>query len=180
MSKSVLCLLADGFEEIETVTPVDLLRRAGVEVVMASLGDGIHVVGRNGIWMHADTKLADVDPASFDMLFIPGGPAVKALRADGQPAQLAREFAAAGKPVAAICAGPLVLMDAGLLNGKRHTAHDSTYDELPNSLEKERVVQDDGIITARGAGTALDFGLTLVRHLCGAEAADQVAAAVMA
>ena len=178
MSKSVLCLLVDGFEDIETVTPVDLLRRAGVEVVIASLGEGI-VTGRCGIRIQADAVLADVNPESFDLLFIPGGPGVADLRSDGRPASLAREFHAAGKTVAAICAAPLVLKDAGLLDGRRFTSHDSVYEELPGVIN-ERVVVDGNLITSRGAGTAMDFAFALIEHLAGKSAADDVAREIMA
>lgn len=178
MKKRVLCLLIDGFEEIETVTPVDLLRRAGVEVVIASLHGKI-ATGRGGIRLEADADLADLDPSSFDLLFIPGGPGVWDLRSDGRAAVLAKDFAAAGKPVAAICAAPLVLMDAGLLKGKRFTAYHSVREELGGCLD-DRVVVDGDIITSRGAGTALDFALTLVSRLVGKAAADQVAEEIMA
>ncbi|MFM8720215.1 MAG: DJ-1/PfpI family protein, partial [Chthoniobacterales bacterium] len=109
MSKRVLCLVADGVEELELIAPVDVLRRAGAEVVMAAVGEGIHLTGRNGITLHADALLGDLDPGTFDLLLIPGGAAVTKLRADGRPADLAARFAGEGKPVAAICAGPLVL-----------------------------------------------------------------------
>jgi len=180
MKKRVLCLLAEGFEEIETVTPVDLLRRAGADVVLAALGGDSLVAGRCGIVLRADAPLADLDPSAFDLLLIPGGPAVKVMRADGRPATLAKEFAAAGKLLGAICAAPLVLHDAGLLTGRRYTAHDSSYGELTEARAEERVVEDGHIITSRGAGTALDFGLALVRHLFGAEKAREVAKAIMA
>lgn len=180
MSKRVLCLLADGFEEIETVTPVDLLRRAGVEVVLAALGDGIHCTGRCGLVVHADAKLADVDPAGFDLLLLPGGPGVQALRADGRAARLAGDFAASGRGVAAICAAPLVLHDAGLLTGKSYTAHDSTWGVLTEARGGERVVMEGTLITSRGAGTALDFGLALVEQLAGPAERASVARAVMA
>lgn len=178
MKKRVLCLLIDGFEEIETVTPVDLLRRAGVEVVIASLQDKT-ATGRGGIRLEADVVLADVDASSFDLLFIPGGPGVGGLRSDGRAALLARDFADAGKPVAAICAAPLVLMDAGLLKGKRFTAYHSVRGELGGGLD-DRVVVDGDLITSRGAGTALDFALAIIVRLCGQAAADQVAEEIMA
>ena len=142
MTKRVLCLLSEGFEEIETVTPVDLLRRAGAEVVMAALGSNMHVTGRSGIC-------------------------------------LAKTFAVEGKPVAAICAGPLVLHDAGLLIGRRYTAHDSTYGELTQALAHEHVVEDGNLITSRGAGTALQFGLTLIKCLFSSDEGDKVAKAIM-
>lgn len=178
MKTRVLCLLVDGFEEIELVTPVDLLRRAGIEVVVASLQRKT-AVGRSGIRVEADASLVSLDAGAFDLLLIPGGPGVEKLRSDGRAATLAREFAAAGKPVAAICAAPLVLMDAGLLDGKRFTAHLSVRDTLAGALD-ERVVVDGNLITSRGAGTALDFGLALVAHLAGQDAADRVAAEIMA
>lgn len=178
MMKRVLLLLMNGFEELEALAPVDVLRRAGVEVVMASLGEGIHVTGRCGVTIHADTVLEQVE-GEFDLLVIPGGPAVKGMRADGRAAGLARAFVAVGKPVAAICAAPTVLADAGLLEGRRFTAHDSVWAELPGALGDEKVVEDGLILTSRGAGTALEFGLALVARLCGPEAADAVARAVM-
>ncbi|MEI6737406.1 MAG: DJ-1 family glyoxalase III [Pseudomonadota bacterium] len=178
MKKQVLCLLVDGFEEIEAVTPVDLLRRAGVAVVIAALHGGM-VTGRGGMRLAADAALTDIEPAAFDLLLIPGGPGVGELRSDGRAAMLARDFAAAGKPVAAICAAPLVLMDAGLLAGRRFTAYQSVRAELGGGLD-ERVVVDGNIITARGAGTAMDFALTLIACLCGQSAADQVADEIMA
>ncbi len=178
MKKRVLCLLAHGFEEIETVTPVDLLRRAGVDVVIASLAHGT-VVGRSGIRLEPDATLDSLNPADFDLLFIPGGPAVALLREDGRAAEIACQFAEAGKTIAAICAAPLVLKDAGLLEGRDFTAHFSVHDDLPG-VSSERVVIDGNLITSRGAGTALDFGLALVHHLAGKAVEDQVTEAVMA
>ncbi len=169
-----------GFEEIETVAPIDLLRRAGAEVVVAALGRDKLVTGRSGVALRADALLADVANEAFDLLLIPGGPGVKALRADGRPARLANAFAEAGKPVAAICAAPTVLGDAGLLAGRRFTAHFSVADELTRARLDERVVEDGCLITSRGAGTAVDFGLALVRRLFGAPKAEEVARAIMA
>ncbi len=178
--KRVLCIVADGFEEIETVTPVDLLRRAEIEVVVAAVGSSLHVTGRSGITMHADAGLDEVDPAGFDLLLLPGGPGVAALRADGRAAALAKQFVAAGKPVGAICAAPLLLADAGLLEGKQFTAHFTTAGDLPGALADEPVVDDALLITSRGAGTALDFGLLLVERLAGTTKAAEVAQSIMA
>lgn len=179
MKKRVLCLLADGFEEIEFVTPVDLLRRAGVEVVVAGLADRA-ATGRCGIRIEADVLLDDIDASSFDLLFIPGGPGVGALREDGRAARLAADFAKSGKRVAAICAAPLVLKDAGVLAGRRFTAFRSVRGELGEGVEEGRVVEDGNLITSRGAGTALDFALALVSTLAGADAAEKVAHEIMA
>lgn len=177
MTSRVLCLLADGFEEIEAVTPIDLLRRAGVEVVVAGLDDE-QVTGRSGLVLLADATLDEVDAFEYDVLLIPGGPGVAGLRADGRAAELATEFANDQKLIAAICAAPLVLKDAGLLEGKRFTAHFSAKEELPGASD-ERVVADGNFITSRGAGTALDFGLALVERLCGKDKRDEIAEAVM-
>lgn len=179
MKRRVLCLLAPGFEEIETVAPIDLLRRAGAEVVVASLPGDPWVVGRSEIAVKADAALAEVETGGFDLLLIPGGPGVAGLRADGRAAQLAREIFANGKFVAAICAGPTVLGDAGLLEGRKFTAHFSVHGELPGALGGERVVKDGNIITSRGAGTAVDFGLALVGELFGPEKAAEIARAIM-
>ena len=181
MKKRVLCLVADGVEELELVAPVDVLRRAGAEVVLAVLGDQLEVAGRNGFVLHGDARLDDgLAATGFDLLLIPGGAAVAALRHDGRPAALARDFVAAGKPVAAICAGPLVLHDAGLLEGKRFTAHFSVADELPGAQTGERVLQDGLLVTSRGAGTALEFGLALVDRLFGEAKEEEIARAIMA
>lgn len=179
MKKRVLCLLAPAFEEIETIAPIDLLRRAEAEVVVASVNGGKLVAGRCGVTIQADASLSDVIEQEFDLLFIPGGPGVRALRADGRPAQLAKDYSLAGKPVAAICAAPTVLADAGLLTGKRFTAHFSVHTELPGAIGNERVVKDGNIITSRGAGAAVEFGLILVAELLGADKADEVAKAIM-
>jgi 4-methyl-5(b-hydroxyethyl)-thiazole monophosphate biosynthesis len=179
MNPRVLCLLTDGFEEIETVTPIDLLRRAGVEVTLAAL-ESTEVTGRSGIRLIADARLCDVLPDHHDLLFLPGGPGVVHLRADGRPAALAKMFQQAGKKIAAICAAPLILKDAGVLGDRPHTAHSSTHVELPFARHDQRVVIDDNLITSRGAGTSIDFGLALVAELRGRHYADEIAAAIMA
>jgi 4-methyl-5(b-hydroxyethyl)-thiazole monophosphate biosynthesis len=180
----VLVPLVAGFEEIELVAPVDLLRRAGAEVVIASVDPSPQamagVVAKGGVVVKPDAALDGLDPMAFDLLFLPGGPGVLALRAAGAVAPLAARFVAAGKPVAAICAAPLLLKDAGLLEGRRFTAHDSVVSELPDALFGERVVEDGPITTSRGPGTATDLGFALIRRLCGQETADRVAADVMA
>ncbi|MEI7731342.1 MAG: DJ-1 family glyoxalase III [Verrucomicrobiota bacterium] len=179
MNKRVLCLLVAGFEEIEALAPVDLLRRAGAEVILASVTGEKLVAGRCNVTVQADATLAEVERQDFDLLLIPGGPGVKVLRADGRPARLARSFVQTGKVVATICAAPTVLADAGLLAGKRFTAHFSVHSELPQALAAEKVVEDGLIITSRGAGTAVDFGLALVRKLYGDTARADIAKAIM-
>lgn len=179
MKMRVMCLVTDGFEEIEMVTPVDLLRRAGVEVTIVAL-EHRQIVGRSGIRLVGDAVLAEIQTADFDALFLPGGPGVKALRTDGRPAELVREFSHGDKWIAAICAAPLVLKDAGILDGRRFTAHGSTVDELPELVADEPVILDGKLVTSRGAGTAQEFGLALVKQWAGAEKMQEVAAAIHA
>ena len=179
MSKRVLCLLGPGFEEIEAITPVDLLRRAGAEVTIASVPGEMRLTGRCGVTLQADAALEEVIGREFDLLLIPGGPGVKELRADGRPARLAQSFVEGGKVVAAICAAPTILADAGLLAGRRYTAHFSVYEELSEALSGREVVEDGNLITSRGAGTAVAFGLALVRHLFGEAKAHEVSRAIM-
>lgn len=177
----VLAILAEGFEEIEAIAPIDLLRRAGANVTSAALGEGMHVTGRSGVTVHADATLAAVEAQSFDCVFLPGGPGVKHLRADPRVrAIVTRQAASASGWLAAICAAPTVLHDAGLLAGRRYTAHFSVAGELPALLRDERVVADGRILTSRGAGTACDFGFLLIEKLFSADKAREIAAAVCA
>jgi 4-methyl-5(b-hydroxyethyl)-thiazole monophosphate biosynthesis len=177
---TVLVILAEGFEEIEATAPIDLLRRAGAQVTTAALAEGIHVTGRCGITLHADTTLASVETRLFDCLLLPGGPGVKNLRADARVKPLVLRHHEAGKWLAAICAAPTVLLDAGLLGGRRYTAHFSVVAELPQTLALERVVVDGRLITSRGAGTALDFGLQVTEKLFSPEVAREISRSVCA
>lgn len=175
---TVLVFLAEGFEEIEAIAPVDLLRRAGASVTVAALGDTLHVTGRTGVTLHADTTLAAVPEQDFDCVLLPGGPGTKILRTDRRVRTWVARQNTRGAWLAAICAAPTVLHDAGLLNGRRYTAHFSVAAELPAVLADERVVVDGNLITSRGAGTAVDFGLALVSRLFGEGKAREVSASI--
>lgn len=180
---TVVVILPEGFEELEAVAPIDLLRRAGAEVTIAALGDEMLVAGRNGMTLQADTTLLALDASSGprpDLLFLPGGPGVKLLRASNEVTRWVRRQADTGGWLAAICAAPTVLHDAGLLAGRRYTAHFSVGEELTAILADERVVIDGKLITSRGAGTAIDFGLSLVECLCGPEVSAEVARSICA
>lgn len=181
---TVLVILPEGFEELEAVAPVDVLRRAGCVVTLAALGDSRRVTGRNQIILEADTLLADLPPADsaplHDCLLLPGGPGVALLRASDAVRTLVARHHAAGKLLAAICAAPTVLHDAGLLSGRRYTAHPSVAGELTSIIADERVVRDGTLITSRGAGTSLDFGLTLVAALFSSEKSAEIAASIRA
>ena len=171
MATTVLTLLADGFEEIEATAPIDLLRRAEAEVTVASCSDSLDVTGRSTITLRADTLLSHIpEPLAFDLLVLPGGPAVFELRKRPEILDLIRDFADTGKPIGAICAAPLLLLDAGLITtDSTCTAHGSTGDEIPQLIQNQPVVQDGQIITSRGAGTAVEFGLCLINRLFGTE-----------
>lgn len=175
---TVLVLLADGFEEIEALAPVDLLRRAGIGVTIASLNENRHATGRSGITAHADAALSAVMDKTFDLVFLPGGAGVKNLRADPRVGEIVRRQHAAGRWLAAICAAPTVLHDAGLLAGRRYTAHFSVSSELPAILAGERIVTDGRITTSRGAGTAVEFGLHLAALLTTEEKAQEIGKAI--
>ena len=175
---TVLVPLAEGFEEIEAFAPVDLLRRADLEVTTAALAEGIHVTGRSGLTAHADTPLAAALGRDYDMVFLPGGAGVKHLRADPRVRDLVLRQHAAGRWLAAICAAPTVLHDCGLLAGRRYTAHFSVASELPAILADEKVVTDGKITTSRGAGTAVDFGLHLIALLTSPEKSAEVSKAI--
>ena len=168
--KRVLVPLAEGFEELEAVTIIDILRRAGIEVVVASLA-GSPVTGSHGIRLAADTPLAALVEQDFDMIALPGGmPGAEHLRNDPRIADFVRRLHDLGRPVAAICAAPMVLAAAGVLEGRRATSY-------PGFLEGgtgEAVVVDRNVITSRGPGTALDFALALVGELLGAAARHSV------
>ena len=168
--KRVLVPLAEGFEELEAVTIIDILRRAGIEVVVASLA-GSPVTGSHGIRLAADTPLAALVEQDFDMIALPGGmPGAEHLRNDPRIAAFVRRLHGAGRPVAAICAAPMVLAAAGVLEGRRATSY-------PGFLEGgtgEAEVVDRNVITSRGPGTALDFALALVEELLGPAARQSV------
>jgi 4-methyl-5(b-hydroxyethyl)-thiazole monophosphate biosynthesis len=177
---TVLVILAEGFEEIEAVTSVDILRRAGAEVKIAALGEGIHVTGRCGVTLHADSTLESVAESRFDCLLLPGGPGVARLRNDPRVSGRVKRQLEENGWIAAICAAPLALKDVGILHGKRFTAHFSVSPELPDALLDERAVADGRLITSRGAGTAVDFALLLVERLFSVEKANEVAKSISA
>ena len=182
MATTVLTLLADGFEEIEATAPIDLLRRADAEVTVASCSGSLEVTGRSKITLCTDTLLSKIpDPLAFDLLVLPGGPAVFELRKRAEIIDLIRTFADTGKPIGAICAAPLLLLDAGVITSDSPcTAHGSTSNELTNLKQKLAVVQEEKIITSRGAGTAVEFGLALINELFGLQKANEIRASIHA
>jgi len=177
----ILVPLAEGFEEIEAVTIVDVLRRAGLEVTQAGLAPG-SVRGAHGIEIVPDADLGELDLASFTILVCPGGqPGTRNLLADARVLALARRLHGEGRLVAAICAAPLVLQQAGILRGLEVTAHPSVRGELAGARvdAQARVVRSGQVLTSQGAGTALEFALELVAGLLGEAKADELARAMI-
>ncbi len=169
--------LAQGCEELEAVTLIDLLRRAGVEVVTAGL-DEHPVRGARGTMLVPDTTLDKALAREYDVVALPGGqPGSDHLNRDPRIITLLQNTACAGRYVAAICAAPLVLAHAGLLRGKKATGYPGVLERLQltdTTLETAAVVKDGYIVTSRGPGTAIDFALELINCLCGPEQRNAV------
>ena len=174
MPKSAIVLLANGFEEIEATCPIDLLRRADVQVTVAAVGKDLPVTGRSQLTLHADCTLSKVLDQSFDLLVLPGGPAVFDLRKQTRVLDLIRRFHLEGRAIGAICAAPLLLLDAGIFPGPKYTAHESVAEELPELVTGQETISDSQLITSRGAGTAVSFGLALIAALCGNEQTEAI------
>ncbi len=179
--KKAAVLLADGFEEIEGLTVVDILRRASIYVDTISVTEDYMIHGAHGINVQTEDLFGEVDFAEFDMVVLPGGmPGTANLDRHAGAKRVVKEFAENGKYVAAICAAPSILGGLGLLKGKRAACYPSVEDKLSGAvIMKTPVVLDGNIITSRGMGTALDFALTLVEVLAGKSKASEIAASVI-
>ncbi len=179
---NVLVPLASGCEELEAVTIIDLLRRAGIQVVSAGLDDS-PVRGSRGTVLIPDTTLHHALQLDFDMVALPGGqPGSNNLNADPRIHTLLKRMADQDKYTAAICAAPLVLAHADLLHGKRATSFPGVLSKMSLhdvELKTDAVVQDGKVITSRGPGTAMDFALTLIEVLAGKAKRDEVEAGLV-
>jgi len=177
MGKRVLIPLAEGFEDLEAVTVIDLLRRAGLEVVTAGLEVG-PVKGSRQTMIAPDATLDNVLSQDFDMIVLPGGmPGSQHLADDERVAGLVKKMAEAGKFTCAICAAPMALARAGVLQGKRATGYPGVIEGA--NITGEAVERDGNVITGRGPGTAMDFALTLIEVLEGKEKRDEVEKALV-
>ncbi len=174
--RTVAVILAPGFEEIEAVTIIDVLRRAELPVVVAGLEGPGPVRGSHEIAVLAETSLAALPVAELAMVALPGGmPGSKNLATSPQVLELLREVAGRGDWVAAICAAPLALQAAGLLAGRKMTVHPSCREMFPDSTYTGAAVERDGrVITGSGPGTALRFALALVEALGQPAVAEQL------
>jgi 4-methyl-5(b-hydroxyethyl)-thiazole monophosphate biosynthesis len=176
----VAVILADGFEEVEAIAIVDVLRRAGIDTVIAGLHEG-PVTSARMVRVLPDTVIDTVKEEDFDMIVLPGGqPGSDNLNADARVKDLIRGFSQKGKLTGAICAAPYVLANAGVLRGKRATSYPSYKDRLGNAVYEEKAVVIDGpVLTSRGAGTALSFGLAIVETLVGREKSEKIRDAML-
>lgn len=176
---NVLVPLAQGCEELEAVTIIDLLRRAGINVITVGL-DEQPVRASRGTVLIPDTNLDAVMQHEFEMIVLPGGlPGADNLNSDPRIHRLLKQMTAANKYTAAICAAPKVLATAGLLNGKHATSYPGSIDGIETvdmTYEQQAVVIDGKLITSRGPGTAMDFALTLIEQLAGKDKRDEVEA----
>ena len=169
-----LVLMAEGFEEIELTSLVDILRRGGVTVTIAGLKDGL-ITGSRGIKMQPDVTLDGIKEM-YDIIILPGGsPGYVNLGNDRRVIELIKRYNADGKIVAAICAGPSVLVKAGILGGKKVTIFKGMENELKNAVYVDKpVVVDGNILTSQGPGTAMEFAIELLKRLMGEKKAKEV------
>lgn len=180
MAKKVCVLLAEGFEEIEAVSIIDVLRRAGVETTVVGVS-GAWVTGSHGITLRADTSIQTARDVAWDLVVLPGGlPGATRLRDDPWVQALLRWQCDHGRGLAAICAGPIALASAGVLEGHRVTSYPGFRQQLGEvEYVEEPVVRDGAISTSRGPGTALAFALHLVERLIDRETAAELAARML-
>ena len=194
MAKKVIVLMAEGFEEVEAITPVDYLRRAGIDVSMVSISESLDVASARGIQVKAVFTLSalakegKLSPKLWDGVVVPGGlPGSDNLAASSETGFFLKEMAAAGKLVSAICAAPArVLAPLGILVGKNFTCYPGeeekalTLSTCAGAIFKEdRVVRDGNIITSRGAGSAGEFSIEIIAWLLSKEEAKSIAAKVL-
>ncbi|WP_067174386.1 DJ-1 family glyoxalase III [Sulfurospirillum sp. UCH001] len=173
--KKVIVPLAQGFEEIEALTIVDILRRANVDVTMAAL-ESLHVKGAHGIVVVADVLLKEINVNNFDMIALPGGlPGATNLATDPTTQTLLKEFDAKGKMIAAICAAPYALKTAGVLK-KSYTCYPGFQAKIAQEgyNANDKVIRDGNVTTSQGPSTAMLFALSLVEQLCSKEVAQSL------
>ena len=175
MLKKAYILLATGFEEIEAVSIIDILRRAGVEIETISISENRQISGAHNIEILADTLFDETDFSNGDMLIFPGGqPGTDNLNSQKKIKKLIQTYYGQQKYIAAICAAPLIFGEMGLLQGKKAVCYPGYEDRLLGAeiAQNECVVVDGNIITSKGAGTAIEFALKLVEILVGQETAE--------
>ena len=173
--------LAEGFEEIEALTPVDVLRRAGLVVQTVSIMDEQVVAGAHGVPVLADKMFAEINPEDAEMILLPGGlPGATNLDAHEGLGQLISDFAKAEKPLAAICAAPLVFGNRGLLQGKKATCYPGFETYLQGAEYTAALVEKDAnFITGKGPGAAMEFAFAIVERYCGIDKVNELKQGMM-
>lgn len=166
--------LADGFEEVEALAPLDILRRGGMDVVTVSINEGNLVEGAHGVTVVADSTIEEIDTADADLLILPGGmPGAKNLLECKAVCDALLRQHAAGKLIGAICAAPMVLGQNGILEGKKATCYPGFESNLNGATYTAELVTVDGnVITGRGPGAAMEFGYTLLSRFVAAETVE--------
>ncbi len=183
MEKKALIMLFEGFEEIEVVVPVNILRRAGISITLASLQTALQVKGGRGLNIVAERFMQDLQPEAFDILILPGGPGVSALKGNALLQKWILCFALPNKILAAICAAPVLLAEAGVLKNHKSTSFPGVQKQMQNQVGEyveDRVVWDEPFLTARGAGVAEEFAFALVEKLCGLTKVKEIKAKILA
>lgn len=174
MKKEVLILLHPDFEEIEAITPIDLLRRAGIIVHTASTSDQLEVISKGGIQIKAESLLIHHEHRLYDALVIPGGPGIFKIRGHNLVQKKIREFHNLKKCIACICAAPLLLRDQGLDKIFSMTCHPSVESEFLSTFS-DPIISNHHIITSKGAGTAIPFALAIIKYLLDEDTAQNIA-----
>ena len=179
--KNIFVFLAEGFEEIEALTPVDVLRRAGLSVQTVSVMDEQIVAGAHGVPVLADKMFAEINPEDAEMILLPGGlPGATNLDAHEGLGQMIQDFAKAEKPLAAICAAPLVFGNRGLLKGKKATCYPGFETYLQGAEYTAALVEKDGnFITGKGPGAAMEFAFAIVEKYCGIDKVNELKLGMM-
>jgi 4-methyl-5(b-hydroxyethyl)-thiazole monophosphate biosynthesis len=178
---TVYVFLADGFEDIEGLAVVDLLRRAKIDTKTVSIKDTKEVTASHGVTLFTDQTFAQTDFGDAQLLVLPGGlRGTQNLRAFTPLCDLLQEFDRSERKIAAICAAPSIFGELGILRGRKATSYPSFMDKLDGAvLSEDRVVTDGHVTTSRGMGTALDFGLSLIAQLCGEQKAKEIAGQIV-
>jgi 4-methyl-5(b-hydroxyethyl)-thiazole monophosphate biosynthesis len=180
VNKKLIVPLAEGFEEIEVITIIDILRRAEIDVISVGL-KSLRVRGSHNILVEADTNLEEVKNTDFDGIVLPGGMlGVSNLKNDMRIIRMVKTLFKERKLITAICAAPLVLYEAGVLNGKKFTVHPSLSDQIPLYPLSEQVVVDENVVTGQACGAALKFSFKIVEKLLGRDKVSEVNKSVLA
>lgn len=171
MSKNILALLPDNVEEIELITPIDLWRRAGYQITIASLADELQTVGQQGVVITADVPLKHVSHEDYDALFLPGGSGYQLIKQSLLAMSIIEDFIKHNKKIIAICAAPTILTP--WLQDKKATSYPSLKEEIPHWVD-QKVVIDLPFITSQGAGTASYLAFEVIRLFSGEEQANEL------